>query len=220
MKKEAYLNLIIPSKFSQDKEYFLDLIIDSIEEQCKIYEDNINKMSTANTDRQYCLNEILRISYNFVDDAITLIRLIVSICDLKPIILWQTYYLHYRLDESIRLLPWSRQVTKPSLSNYIGTIKTARNMSFHRLIPFSKAFEVSLPDNSIRNANLRICSEFGSNANRLSYKDKELIDVLMEFTRTSEEIVEYNFWEKNRDVIRATIDLLKGISKTIRGLRE
>jgi hypothetical protein len=41
----------------------------------------------------------------------------------------------------------------------------------------------------------------------------------MEFTRTSEEIVTVNFWEKNSKVIEATITLLKEISKVIRELR-
>jgi hypothetical protein len=221
LKKQAYLNLLIPKSFVKNKSYFLDLIITAMEEQYQVYQENVKKLASTKTDRQNCLNEVLRISYNFVDDATTLIRLIVSVCDLKPIILWETYYYHYQLDESIRLLPWLKQNTKPSLAEYINTIKKARNKSFHRLIPFSKAFEVALPENSIKDANLRIFSEFGSKSysNKLEYKDKELIDVLMEFTRTSEEIVTVNFWEKNSKVIEATITLLKEISKVIRELR-
>jgi hypothetical protein len=222
LKKEVCLNLIIPINFERNEDYFLELITKAIEEQYKIYQDNVKKLTSASNDRQYCLNEILRISYNFVEDASTLIRLIVSVCDLKPIILWETYCLHYELDESIRLLPWAKQIKKPSLSDYIDTIKKARNKSFHRLIPFSKSFEVPLPDNSIKKPTLVIFSEFRSkfNSNRLDYIDKELIEVLLELTRTSEEIVEDDFWEKNSEVINKTINLLKGISNTIRGLRE
>lgn len=222
LKRESYINLKIPESFKKDKEYFLELIIKSIEKQYNIYQESINNLNSTEIDRKYCLNEILRISYNFVDDVNTLIHLIVSICDLKPIILWETYCLHYDLDESIRLLPWSKQNTKPSLFAYINTIKKSRNKSFHRLIPFSKAFEILLPENSIKGAKLRIFSEFGSKSdtNKLNYEDRELIDVLTEFKRTSEEIVSDEFWEKNCKVIEATIKLLKGVAITIRGLRE
>ena len=120
------------------------------------------------------------------------------------------------------MLPWTRQNTKPSLTIYIDTVRKARNKSFHRLIPFSKAFEIKLPDNSIQNASLRIFSEYGakSNSNRLEYKDKELVEVLMEFTRTSEEVVSDNFWYKNAKVIENTIELLKITALSIRKLKE
>lgn len=161
LKKEAFLNLRIPDKYMTDKKYFLELITESIKEQIHVYENCIKNIESASSDRQYTFNEILRISYNFADDASTLIRLLVSVCDLKPIILWATFFSHYNLTESIRNLPRSRQVTKPSINSYIETIKKARNKTFHRLIPFSKAFEVELPPNSIKNASSRIFSEYG-----------------------------------------------------------
>ena len=221
LKKEAYLNLLIPNKFGESKKYFLEAILESIKDQYNLYNNAITEMSKATTDRKNYFNEVLRISYNFVDDASTLIRLLISVCDLKPLVFWQTFYFQYKLNESIRLLPWTRQDTKPSLSKYIETIKKARNKSFHRLIPFSKAFEIKLPENSIKSASLRIFSEYGSknNSNRLEYEDKELVEVLMEFTRTSEEVVSDNFWQKNANVIENTIELLNITALTIRNLK-
>jgi hypothetical protein len=217
LKKEAYLNLIIPQKFDKNTKYFLDLINDSIIEQKNNYQNFIAKLNSAVEDRQNILNEILRISYNFSDDALTLIRLVISVCDLKPIILWCTFFEHFKLTNSIKNLPWSKQETKPSLKNYIETIKKARNKSFHRLLPFSKAFEIKLPNNSIKDISLRIFSEYTSKKlNKLEYKDKELVEVLIEFTRTSEEIVSDEFWIKNFDVLNNTVNLIKLTADTIR----
>jgi len=150
-----------------------------------------------------------------------LLKLLISVCDLKPIILWLTFNSHYHLTESIRALPWSKQKTKPSITKYVETIKKARNRSFHRLIPFSKSFLVYLPDDSIKNVRLRIFSEYGQSkkSNRLEYEDKELIDVLMEFTRTSEEIVPQDFWGKNLSVLENTVKLIDETVKAFRLLR-
>lgn len=217
LKKEAYLNLIIPQIFDKNTKYFLDLINDSIIEQKNNYQNFIVKLNSAVEDRQNILNEILRISYNFSDDALTLIRLVISVCDLKPIILWCTFFEHFKLTNSIKNLPWSKQETKPSLKNYIETIKKARNKSFHRLLPFSKAFEIKLPNNAIKDISLRIFSEYTSKKlNKLEYKDKELVEVLIEFTRTSEEIVSDEFWIKNFDVLNNTVNLIKLTADTIR----
>lgn len=221
LKKAIYLNMKIPVSFNQDKDYFLELIYKSIKEQVDIYGSYIENLESAKVDRDSSFNEVLRIAYNFADDAITLIRLIISVCDLKPIILWNTFSTHYRLTESIKNLPWSKRVKKPSISKYVDTIKKARNKSFHRLIPFSEAFEIELPENSIKDVNLRIFSEYGSknSANRLTYKDKELVDVLMEFTRTSEEIVKESYWKKNLDTMKLTVELLRETANTLRELK-
>ena len=221
LKKEAFLNLRIPEKIESNKKYFLELISSSIKEQIRLYKEALSNLEATGADRQTSLNELLRISYNFSDDAVTLLKLLISVCDLKPIVLWLTFNYHYQLTESIRLLPWSRQATKPSINNYVNTIKKARNKSFHRLIPFSKAFEVHLPDKSIKNISLRIFSEYGfsKKANRLEYEDKELIDVLMEFTRTSEEIVPKDFWNKNLSVLENTAMLLDKTAEAFRLLK-
>ncbi len=218
LKQSAFLNLKIPESFSSQKKYLLELIRDSIQSQLTQYKEALDNLDSTTSDRTRNLNEILRIAYNFVDDALTVIRLLISVCDLKPIVLWCTFIEHINLTESIKQLPWSRQTTKPSLNQYIGTVKKARNKSFHSLIPFTKAFEVDLPDNSLKNIKLRIFSEHGlsKKANYLDYKDKELVEVLMEFTRTSEELVAKEFWEKNLKVIEISINLITKTTETLR----
>jgi len=221
LKSQIYLNLKIPASYEDHKQYFLDIISESIKQQISLYSTALGKIGTATVDGQQVMNEILRVSYNFVDDSDTLLRLITSICDLKPLLLWLTFHEHYLLTDTIKNLPWKKQNTKASLKVYAETIKKARNKAFHSLIPFSKAFVVKLPDNAIQEANLRIFSEFGSksNSNRLDYKDKELVDVLMEFTRTSEEMVSQTFWTKNLNVLTNSTNLLDETALCIRALR-
>lgn len=105
------------------------------------------------------LNEVLRIAYNFASDAIGYIRLIVSICDLKPIVLWGTIAEHYSLSEAFRRLPWTRSRNKPSLRNYQLTIADARNSTFHDLFPFRKTLRIPLPDDALQGVELRLFSE-------------------------------------------------------------
>lgn len=219
LKEQVYLNLIIPERFDTSKKYFLELISDSMRQQVESYNLALANLKSAASDRTQAMNEILRISYNFVEASDTMLRLIISVCDVKPILLWLTFINHIRLTESIRSLPWRKQDTKASMKIYSSTIKKARNKTFHSLIPFTKSFNVKLPENAIKDASLRIFSEFGSKSNRLEYRDKELVDILMEFTRTSEEVVSTAFWEKNISVIERACDVLDSTAMTLRALR-
>jgi hypothetical protein len=214
LKSESFCNLIIPRKLEAGKRYFLDVIEGSLAQTLESYSTAIKYLSSLASDRRQAFNEVLRIAYNFTDDAITLIRLLVSVCDLKPLIFWGTFVWQYMLVESIRNLPWTREERKPSLSTYIDTIRKARNRTYHRLFPFSKPFEVLLPDRSLQNVRLRIFSEHGSKkkSNTMEFQDKQLVDLLMEFTRTAEEIVSEQFWEKNAGVIECTATMIREIS--------
>lgn len=214
LKAKAYCKLILPSIIESTKPYFIDIVIESLKKNLLDYQNALKLMTTTSFDREQAYTEVLRIAYNFTDDAITLIRLLVSICDLKPLILWGTFASQYLLVENISHLPWSRQVTKPSLSGYIQTIRKARNQTFHRLFPFTKPFEITLPDEALKDVRLRIFSEFGSrkNTNRIQFEDKELVDLLMEFNRTAEELVHDDFWEKNAKVMEATVQMISEIS--------
>ena len=58
--------------------------------------------------------------------------------------------------------------------------------------------------------------EFFKNVEKLNLLDKELIEVLVEFTRTSEELVADEFWEKNYNVLENTVNLIKLTADTIR----
>jgi hypothetical protein len=156
------------------------------------------------------LNEVLRIAYNFAGDATDYIRLIVSICDLKPLVQWGIAAELYGLSERFKQLPWSRRNKKPSLKSYESTIKDARNSAFHNLFPFRKSLSVDLPAGALEGAELRIFSEHSKKKeNTLNYMDKPLVDVLLGFTRAREIRVPDRFWEKNIDVMDSIISLFE-----------
>jgi len=183
-----------------------DAIVHVLREQRDQYDKALT--SYINGQDPSALNEILRIAYNFASDAIGYTRLIVSICDLKPIILWGTIAEHYALSEEFRRLPWTRSRNKPSLRNYQLTISDARNSTFHDLFPFRKTLRVLLPDDALQGIELRLFSEYTRRKdNQLTYKDKELVDILTEFTRARERRVSDHFWRQNLRVMDATIAL-------------
>ena len=150
-----------------------------------------------------------------------LIRLIVSICDLKPIILWGTIAEHFALSEEFRQLPWTRSHDKPSLKNYEYIISNSRNRTFHNLFPFRKTLKVSLSNSAIQKPELLIFSEFGQKKNnKLSYHDKELVDILTKFTRAREQRVSDHFWQQNLKVMDAAIELFKKTSTFLKILHK
>ncbi len=194
-----------------------DAIVKVLEDQRKQYERVLNQyLSSRDTS---LFNEILRISYNFASDATSYIRLIVSICDLKPVVLWGTIAEHYALSEAFRNLPWTRSRNKPSLENYERTVADARNSAFHHLFPFRKTLRVPLPSTALQGAELRIFSEHTrKKENRLRYPDEELVDILKEFTRAREQRPSERFWQQNLHVMDATIALFRRTSDFIKVL--
>lgn len=204
LKDEAVANLVLPSHGNLHSPNMTESIVQVLQEQRDEYADALTK----SRNEQMVSNDILRIAYNFASDAITFIRLIVSICDLKPVVLWGTMDKHFALAEAFRNLPWHRHRNKPALSNYRTTIADARNSAFHNLFPFRKSLDVSLPEESLQKARIRIFSEHTKKKqNVLLYQDKELVDLLFEFTRARDRQVSLQFWESNLKVMDATIEL-------------
>lgn len=180
-------------------------ICEILKQERSAYADAVTSLPNA-----AALNEVLRIAYNFAGDATNYIRLIVSICDLKPLVLWGTVAEHFDLSERFRQLPWTRRNRKPSLKNYESTIKDARNSAFHNLFPFRKSLSVHLPTGTLKDAELRIFSEHSKKKdNTLNYTDKPLVDVLVGFTRAREVRVADRFWERNIEVMDSTIALFE-----------
>lgn len=217
LRSEVYARLSIPSTTEPGVLYFLDKTVEALTAQVDEYSAALQTVSGAT--EMPVPTEVLRIAYNFTDDALKLIRVLVSVCDLKPIVLWGTIYSHYQLSEAIKNLPWSGQTKKPKLSDYREQIAKARNKAFHRLFSFDKAFEVQVPDDSIDDIRFRFFSEFSgarNTANSFSFRDKALIDVLMEFSRTSEESVDLSFWQRNLEVMRATTRLVADTSEFLK----
>lgn len=213
LQQKSYARLLIPDQFRKGRKYFLDETAGALREQYEQYARELSALDGLQQEQPVPV-DVLRIAYNFTDDALKLVRLLVSVSDLKPLVLWGTFVSQFRFAEALRNLPWSKQVTKPKLNNYRDQIAKARNRAFHRLLPFSKAFEVSVPDDSLQDVTLRIFSEYGGGTshNTLTFKDKPLVDVLMEFSRTSEEVVDRRFWTRNLDVMRYVIQMVEDTS--------
>jgi hypothetical protein len=220
LRRQAYARLIIPADINDTTNYFLDNMVIPLREHLDLYRDALRHLDTENPDSPIP-TEVLRIAYNFTDDALKLIRVLVSVGDLKPLVLWGTFLSHYCLSEAIRSLPWAKQITKPKLSEYRNQIAKARNRAFHQLLPFSKSLEVEVPDSSLRDVRIRIFSEFSgrTNPNTFTFRDKELVDVLMEFSRTSEEVVDRTFWGRNADVMERTAQMVEATSQFLKVCR-
>lgn len=215
---EAEANLKLPDKREKTWKGLTDAIVEALKEQRVEYDKALSRCKGVLEIDPDSYNQVLRISYNFASDAIPYLRLVVSICDLKPIILWATIGEHYLLSEALRELPWTRSRYKPSLKNYIDIIGDARNSVFHNIFPFHKALRFLLPSGALQKAELRIFSEYSSrkNNNELTFQDKELIDILLEFTRSRQRPVSPSFWEKNADVMDRMIELFEAISRVLK----
>lgn len=220
LQKKAIAEVEIPPLGTPvPQEGILDTVVKTLYEQRKNY--NIVLEQYLNKQNSSSFNEILRIAYNFSKDAITLIRLLVSICDLKPIILWGTIAEHFVLLEEFRHLPWTRSLKKPSLKDYENTISNARNRAFHNLFPFRKTLKVALSNSAIQEPELLIFSEFGQKKkNQLTYQDKNLVDILTEFTRAREQRVSEHFWQQNLKVMDAAIELFNKTSLFLKTLHQ
>ena len=213
LKDQAIADLILPSPESTDRLSMTESIAQVLKEQKEEYASALQ----TSLEQGSVSNDILRIAYNFASDAITFVRLIISICDLKPIVLWGTIDKHFALGEALRNLPWHRYGKKPSLQDYRSTIADARNSAFHNLFPFRKTLNVSLPDDSLLNARVRIFSEHSKKKqNMLLYQDRELVELLCEFTRARERRVALRFWESNLSMMEATIELCEATGRFLR----
>lgn len=109
---------------------------------------------------------ILRIAYNFAGEAVTILRLLVSVRDLKPILFWMTVKEQIELAEAFRNLPWARTSKKPSLGGYRNLIGGARNRTFHHLLPFEQTIQVQLDGVPITAKHLRLFPDHSSARNK------------------------------------------------------
>ena len=218
----ATATLRLPPKEKPGTKGVTDTIVRALKQHRSAYHSALKKYRGAKADasKRMHFNEILRVAYSFSNEACTLLRLIVSLCDVKPLVLWSTIDRHFALSEALRGLPWTRSKNKPDLRNYITSVGDARNRAFHNVFPFEKALHFPLPPDALGGAELRIFSEFGSKAhgNDLTYDDKELVEVMMQFKRARARPTPDSFWEKNADVMDKMIDLFDATSKCLKRL--
>jgi len=215
---QAVVSLKLPKKNSYQKDGITDSIVKVLTQHKSDYKTVLQRYQRARQRADRAFNEVLRIAYGFASDATEFLRLIVSTCDLKPVVLWATLAEHLELSEALRDLPWTRSKHKPSLKNYIDCVGDARNRAFHNVFPFDKALNFSLPAGSLRDAELRFFSEYGARAhgNELTFEDKALVDVLLEFTRAKRRPVPQDFWSKNLRFMDAIIKLFSETSAVLK----
>ena len=210
LKKQAKTIIEIPENNDFENKTLLSSFYKFIDSELKIY-----KEIKADIDRN--INEILRISYNFLGDGIMLFKLIGSICDLKPLILWGTIYYHFLQNQKLMDIPSLVPGRKVDLQKFDQMIRDARNNIFHKMTDFKRTLQIELPEDAIKSTTLTIFSDFSDKSgNKLTYKDKEIVDLLTDFYRVEEIILPNDFWERNYEVMKATNNIFKATSKILR----
>jgi len=218
IQNEARLIMNLPKPTSPRKSNsFIEQLQNSVIEQRKLYESALEKCKSGQDPNEINLREIMRISYNFADDAINLLQLLVSLSDLKAVVLWSTLKSHFDLAESIRNLPWSKSDKKASPDYYVEKIKGARNHAFHNLLLFDRTIEADLSGVQVHAKKLTILPPYSQRKNNvpLDYEDREIVEILSEITRATETVVTLDFWIKNLAVLESFERLLSSTKEAL-----
>jgi hypothetical protein len=218
IQNEARLTMNFPKSSSpRISNSFVEHLRNSVIEQRKLYEIALDKCVKGEDENDINLREIMRISYNFADDAIKLMQLLVSVSDLKAVILWTTLKSHFDLAESIRNLPWTKSEKKASPDYYVEKIKGARNHAFHNLLLFDRTIEADLSGIQVNAKKLTILPLYAQRKNNvpLDYEDREIVEILSEITRATETVVTLDFWIKNLTVIKSFEMLLQSTENAL-----
>lgn len=218
IQNEARLIMNLPQPASLRKSNsFIEQLQNSVIEQKKLYVSALEKCTSGQDPNEINLREIMRISYNFADDAIKLMQLLVSLSDLKAIVLWLTLKSHFDLAESIRNLPWTKSDKKASPDYYVEKIKGARNHAFHNLLLFDRTIEADLSGVQVNAKKLTILPAYSQRKNNvpLDYEDREIVEILSEITRANETVVTLDFWIKNLAVLESFERLLSSTKETL-----
>ena len=202
---ELLLTLPDPSLITHG-DTLLDHLLEALIRDIEGYQDSLSKITSS---KEY--NNILRISYNFATETLNIIKLIVSLCDLKPVVLWCTVREHIALQSAISNLPWGRLGRKASLKGYSQLVKDARNQAFHHTFSLNQRIRVDLSDKLLEAQWLTMFSPHTKKGeNKFVFKDKELIELLTGFTSAPKRVLPPSFWTGNLNVLNATKDLLSG----------
>ena len=217
IRKNHYAVLRLPGESTLSRP-LLDSFVDALRQNLARYKQAWNKCKGQLDIDPGEFNDVLRIAYNFATDAVLVIRLLVSICDLKPIVRWCTVDEWFRLAESFRNLPWSKMKEKHSLDAYQVTVSNARNKAFHRLLPVDNTLRVELEGTKLGRITLRLFPEYAerNSEETMDYEDRALVKLLTDFTRVSERSVSPQFWRRNIAVMEATIELLSRTSSALK----
>ncbi len=216
LRKEAYLRMELPKpgELNGDSENsFIAKLRKSVTEQ---YQQYVSAIRKAKSDDTY-IREVMRIAYNFADDAIKVLLLLVSVADLKPVLLWCTIQEHYNVAEAFRKLPWTKAHKKPKLTTYKEIIHGARNRAFHSLFAFDRTVQVELGGVDVKVRRLTLLPPYKRRRDTipLDYEDREMVELLTELTRAPEVVVPFDFWEKNAEIMRTFEILLAKTEETL-----
>lgn len=219
LRKNCYLRMNLPTQGKDLHNVFLDSINSALKQNTNEYRESLEKCD-SNQHALQEFNNVLRIAYNFAGEAVTMLKLLVKVCDLKPILLWMTIKEQIDLLQAFRNLP-SMKKDKPSVDEYVQIIGGARNRAFHHIFPFNHTIVVQLDGVAINAKHLRLFSEHRSkDKNSFEYQDKQMVEILTEFTRAEESYVSPDFWLRNLDVMTATINLLSATSDSLKCLNK
>lgn len=220
LREEAHKNLILPkpgAKRQRNVKTLLSEFLLSVNKQRELYKKALTEYTNSGVREDAHLREAMRIAYNFADDAIKVIELLVSIADLKAVLLWCTIKEHFNLAEAFRELPWTKSLKKPSLERYREIISGARNRAFHNLLALDRTVVASLEGVQVGAKRLTLFPPYGRRKNYLpfDYEDREIIQVLSKLTRSPETTVPLDFWKKNEKVMEYFENLLKATEKAL-----
>jgi hypothetical protein len=218
IRESSCLALTLPTSGAEIKNSLFDMMIIAIRRQIEEYDQSL-KICGPQLDLDYKeFNNVLRIAYNFSSDAVRLLKLLISICDLKPIILWMTINEQIAFLEAFQCIPGLNKA-KPDLKDYISQVNGARNKVFHDLFPFRHTIEAELDGVSLSAIRMRFFSPFTAKSkNIFEFQDQQLVEILTEFTRAEEKHVDPVFWEKNLVVMNATANLLESVASSLKQL--
>jgi hypothetical protein len=218
LKNEAVSKLQLPSPDApKTKSSFIARLRQAVSNQRKLYDEALAKCDKEGGSSGVYLNEVLRIAYNFADDALKVLQLLVSVSDLKAVLLWCTIREHFDVAAAFRNLPWTKSTKKPSLSRYQEIINGARNRAFHNLLAFDRTIESDLYGVSIGARSLTLLPAHGRRKAHIAfdYEDRELVEVLTELTLAPETAVSMDFWKRNAHVMQTFENLLTKMEEAL-----
>jgi hypothetical protein len=215
------MEVAIPAgRIARSSDTVLGQIVSALESQKDEYALALLALRKTPDDR-HALHEGLRIAYNFATEALPLISLFMSICDLQPLVFWCTVDSQWSLYSAFADLPWSALGKKQSLHAYQEIVSQARNDAFHHVLPFDATVEIDLLDQNVRAEKIRLFLPFGEKQGRgIRVQDQELADVLAEFSRARQRPVSIAFWQANLRVMQAACRLAERMLEAIILIRE
>lgn len=211
LQNEARQRLVLPEMGASKRGgSFIAHLKESVSKQRELYQQTLQQWSSGDSIADSHLREVMRIAYNFAEDALKVLQLLVSVADLKGVLLWCTIKEHFDVAEAFRNLPWTKSHRKPSLERYREIIAGARNHAFHNLLAFDRTIEADLKGVNVRARRLTLLPPYSRRKSIVTfdYEDREMVELLGELTRAPEVAVPFNFWKKNAEVMESFEKLL------------